>query len=165
MKNILLLLILATFANAEDFKHNFSTELDVFGLSYHANRDYDFNEVNPGLGITMVMNSAEPTDMSHFSMIASVGSYRDSYNDQAWYILAGSRFTVGTRDGLHASAALTLGWVDGSGTRGLPIVPFLSVGYNRYDLGITGSPETGKSGAEDSSKVIAVYLKIRLLDF
>jgi hypothetical protein len=144
---------------------NVGVELDVFGLSYHSNRDYDFNEVNPGLGISLV---AEPKDDSpwHFSMVASFGSYKDSYRDQSTYFLVGPRLTLGHQNSFHVTAAVQAGWVSGSGKNGQAIVPFASIGYDWLDIGITGDPVgMGDKNAEYYSKVVAGFLKFRVLDF
>lgn len=143
-----------------------SLELDVFGLSYHSNRNYDFNEKNPGLGVSVVFSSDTPDPGWHFSMVASAGTYRDSYNEQAEYFLIGPRFTLGYENSFHASLAMQAGYLDGSGKNGQAIIPFVTVGYDRINVGITGDPfGVGDENSQDTSKMVAVFLKFRVLDF
>jgi hypothetical protein len=176
MKNtILILSFLFSFAYAEDqkllppiepdgFSHRYGVELDVMGLSYHTKNSYDFNEENPGLGVSFTIGTNVPDDGLSAVMVASVGYYKDSYNEQAKYFLAGPRGVIGHRDGFHVSGAIQVGYVSGSGLHGGAIIPFLSVGYDRFDLCITGDP-IGQGDTEETSKFIACFLKIRVLDF
>ncbi len=141
-------------------------ELDVFGLSYHTNRDYDFNEVNPGFGLSVAFKSDEPDRGYHLSMVVSAGTYKDSYSDQAKYFLVGPRATLGFEKSLHASIAIQGGYLNGSGSKGQGIVPFASIGYDWFDVGITGDPfGTGGENDAETSKMIAVFLKLRALTF
>jgi hypothetical protein len=133
------------------------------GLSYHTNKSYDFNEENLGLGVSFTIGSNVPDDGLSAVMVASVGFYKDSYNEQAKYFLAGPRGVIGHRDGFHVSGAVQVGYVDGSGLHGAGIIPFVSVGYDRFDLCVTGDPFSKDS--EDKSKFVACFLKIRVLDF
>lgn len=142
-------------------------EVDIFGLSYHTNRNYDFNETNTGLGLSLVMQSKKkPAPWFNVAMVGSVGTYEDSYYDQAFYALCGPRAILGYDDSFHASVAIQAGFLKGSDVDGAIAVPFVTVGYDRYSLGITGDP-VGRKGddTENSSKMIAVFLKIRVLDF
>lgn len=142
-----------------------SLELDVFGLSYHSNRNYDFNEKNPGLGITAVFGSDRPDPGYHFSMTVSGGTYKDSYSNQATYLLAGPRLTLGYEESFHVSIAWSGGYIQGSGHHGQGLIPFAAIGYDRYSLGITGDPIGDKKKGEDDTKMVAIFLKFRVLDF
>ncbi len=157
--------------NHSDHPVDVSLELDVFGLSYHSNRKYDYNEVNPGLGLSLVFSTPDES-LVKFSIVASGGSYKDSFDEQAYYALVGPRVTLGYDDSFHASLSLQSGYLDGSGLEGQGIIPFITVGYDWFDIGITGNPFTRgeivtKNGEKEitETKVIAAFLKFRLLDF
>jgi hypothetical protein len=171
MKHVYLLLV-ASLACADDAlppaldwhptPHTYGLELDIMGLSYHAKRSVGFNETNPGAGLSLTVGTHEPSDTISADMVASFGAYKDSYSERSEYLIAGPRLTLGARNGLHVTAACLLGYVSGSGVKGAAIVPIVSVGYSRADLCITGDPfERGAM----TSRVIACFLKIRLLDF
>lgn len=137
--------------------HVYGLELDLMGLSRHTERSAGFNEVNPGMGVSLTIGNSVPGDTVSADMVASLGVYKDSYGDRSEYLIAGPRLTLGKRDGLHTTAACLIGYVSGSGVKGAATIPVVSFGYGRTDLCVTGNPfESG---------VIACFLKIRLLDF
>jgi hypothetical protein len=171
MKHIYILFV-ASLARADDAlppaldwhptPPTYGLELDLLGLSYHAKRSVGFNEVNPGAGLSLTVGTHEPSDTISADMVLSVGSYKDSYSARSDYLIAGPRLTLGARNGMHATAACLLGYVSGSGVGGAAIVPVVSLGYSRADICITGDPfERGAM----TSRVLACFLKIRLLDF
>lgn len=161
MKNVLALtlMVLSLHAVAVD---RVDLELDVFGLSYHQDRDFGYNERNPGLGLTLVMGDRGD---DFLSLIVSGGTYKDSYRDQAAFLVAGVRAMVGSKDSFHASLSVQGGYFDGSGFDGLGALPVFSVGYDRYDLCVTGNPFETKDGDQGSSRVVAFFLKVRVLEF
>lgn len=148
-------------------------ELDVFGLSYHTNRDYDFNERNPGLGLDVVFSSKKSSeDFWRASMVLSGGVYKDSFSERAEYLFAGPRLTMGYDDSLHAMISVQGGYLDGSGTNGLSAFPVVGFGYDWFNVcftGIfTGSDRTEMTSATTGvvySRMVAVFLKFRVLDF
>jgi hypothetical protein len=163
-KTLIILFFLGLQVNAQD---KTTLELDVFGLSYHTNRDYDYNEVNPGLGVSAVFSSNEC-----LSMVASAGSYKDSFSDQAVYFLVGPRLTIGAEDSFHASVSVQAGYLNGSGKQGLAGIPFITLGYDWFNVGITGdvfsrseTVQVSKNEAVAYTKMVAVFLKFRVLDF
>ena len=162
MKYLLLLAIVLNL-NAEELQNEL--ELNVFGLSYHTNRNYNFNEVNPGLGLGLVFNKVGyEDDGSHMSMVVSAGEYKDSFNNTAYYILAGPRLTLGYEDSFHATAEAGVGLLHGSGNKSAALVPVVSVGYDRFNLCVTG--ELGNTSNEhEASKMIALFLRVKLFDF
>lgn len=163
MKYLLLLAIVLNLNAEEQLKNEL--ELNVFGLSYHSNRNYNFNEVNPGLGLGIVFNNVEATDNGyHMSMVVSAGEYKDSYNATAYYFLAGPRLTLGHENDFHATAEFGVGLLHGSGNKSSAVVPVVSVGYDRFNLCVTG--EIGNTTNEhEASKMIALFLRVKLLDF
>jgi hypothetical protein len=171
MTRTLTLLLAASVACASDVvlpplewapaPHTYGLEFDLMGLSYHAKRSAGFNEVNPGAGLSLTIGTHDPSDTISADMVASFGSYKDSYSERSVSVIAGPRLTLGRRDGLHTAYACLLGYVSGSGIRGAAIVPILSVGYDEVDLCVTGDPFED----EEESSVVACFLKIRLLDF
>lgn len=140
-----------------------SLEVDMFGLSYHTNRNYDFNETNPGLGLSFVISSPDKSSWFNVGMAFSVGTYEDSYKDQAKYLLIGPRLTIGYEDSFHVSFSGQAGYLDGSGSNGTIVVPFVTVGYDWISLGVTGDPIGRKSAdSGDTSKMIGAFLKFRV---
>lgn len=138
----------------------FSQELYVFGLSYHFNRDYDYNEQNPGLGYAVEFFTPNPNKSVSAGWTAAMGTYKDSYNEQAYFVGFGPRITWGQRDDWHTTAGLLLSYLDGSGNKGFAAIPILSIDYDHVGLGITGVPMRGNT--DHASEVIAVFLKFTL---
>ncbi len=140
-------------------------ELDIFGLSYHTNRDYDFNEVNPGVGLSMVLDSSKAS-INRFSLVLSSGVYTDSYNDTAFYMVAGPRYTLGYENDFHVFASVQGGYMNGSDRKGQGVIPFVGFGYDRFNVCFTGAlVGKGDKDAPDASKMVAVFLKIKVIDF
>ncbi len=123
--SIILTLLTACSVNAEDH----AVELYLFGASRHSNRDVAWRERNPGIGLGYVYANDARGDL-----LVAVGTYRDSFNAQARFALAGFRAITGIRDGLHASFDGVGGYFEGSGFAGVGIVPVLSVGYGPVDI-------------------------------
>jgi len=138
----------------------FSQELYVFGLSYHTNRDYDYNEQNPGLGYAVEFFTPNPNRIVSAGWTAAIGTYKDSYDEQAYFVGFGPRITWGQRDNWHTTAGLLLSYLDGSGNKGFAAIPIISIDYDHVGLGITGVPMRGNT--EDASEVVAVFLKFTL---
>jgi len=142
-------------------------ELYVFGLSYHTNRDYDYNEQNPGLGYGIELYDPRPNKFISASWFAAMGTYKDSYSEQAYFIGVGPRLTFGQRDDFHTTFSLLVSYLDGSGKQGPVAIPILSLDYKYVGIGITGDPTAETSGNTDEpgSNMIAVFLKFTLVNF
>lgn len=138
--------------------------LDAFGLSYHNNRSVRWNERNPGIGITVTTEQSDSSDL-----MCSIGSYRDSLDERATYALTGLRYVVGERTSLHTYMGALTGVLYGSGNHGAVILPYLSIGYDRVDLCLTGSYARKSSGQPDSrlssTSFVACFLSIAFLRF
>jgi len=159
MIRILLLSVFLLSLVAED-----SLELYIFGLSYHTNRNVDWNEVNPGLAVGYVRRQEDNVDLT-----INVGTYRDSYQNDATFALFGPRFIMGQRDDWHSTVSITAGLFHGSGFQGLGIVPVMSIGYDWLDVCVTGEPPGQRESDSDpktaTSAMVAVFLKTRVLTF
>ena len=95
--------------------------------------------------------------------MASMGTYIDSYSEHAKFLLAGPRCVIGASDGFHTSVGVFIGFLHGSGSNGFGAMPVVSIGYDWFDVCITGSPK--EKGHQDSSTMIAAFLKFRLFTF
>ena len=137
-------------------------ELDLFGVSYHTNRDYDFNESNYGVGVNLALSSP---GYDHMYMVVSTGTYKDSYDEDAFFFMVGPRALIGYRNGFHATVGLQAGYLEGSGAKGIGAFPVLSVGYDWFDVCFTGQPVENDTGSAEDSRMFALFLKFRLFDF
>jgi hypothetical protein len=138
--------------------------LDAFGASYHTNRQVQWHQENPGLGVTV---GAPVVDA--FDVVASVGSYIDSYDLHARYALGGFRFIIGERYAWHIDLVGEIGYYDGSGIDGMQFVPVLMLGYNRVNLCATGMLAPNQTAGNDpkrsSTSLIAVFAEYDLWRF
>ncbi len=165
MKLIPILLMCFAFIHAEEGK--ISPEIFIFGKSYHSNRDVDWNETNPGLGLGL-----SGTVSKNFDMAIMAGAYKDSYGETAKFAVAGPRYYFyGDRDAFNMNVGLHIGYLHGSGINGVMAIPVIGIGYDRVTLCFTGvinnnSENTGsrdpKKNRGTESSVIAGFIKIRL---
>lgn len=132
-------------------------DLDLFGASLHSNHAAHARQRNYGIGLTGGLEVGDDADL-----VASSGTYIDSYDRHALYAMAGLRYLVGERDALHAGLVVELGWLDGSNIRGPTMIPVAQIGYDRVDLCITGARPSAGPGA---SWMVAVFLEFRLFTF
>jgi hypothetical protein len=173
MKSIIILAIAASVSatNAADSSPtpmtSGSIELNVFGLSYHTNKYAIYNQVNPGIGALVSFTLGGGVDL-----VAAGGTYQDSYFATARYAMTGLRFVIGNRDGLNAKLALVGGYQDGSDVDGLGCFPILSVGYDRFNVCVTGdighdsNPKFATSNSHYyTTSMIAVFADIVVYKF
>lgn len=139
------------------------TELYVYGVSYHTNREYGFNERNPGLGLGFYQ---EKDDGSHWYFTGQASVYYDSYENYAKVVTIGPRYVFGDVNSFHVDATLQVGGIMSGIDNNLypAIIPSISVGYERYNLHLIYMPETREShpGEGDNSSAVAAFLRIRL---
>lgn len=98
-----------------------------------------YNERNPGLSIEF----AAPR-LSGWDTYLRAGGYLDSFSKDAWYAGAGvrQRWRAGS---WHWGAALTVGYLDGSGRQGLLVLPTLEAGYKDVTLELGVVPRLGEA--------------------
>ncbi len=139
-------------------------EVYVFGKSYHTNRSYDWNEENYGLGIGLAKCIGE--DSPNTDVFGVVGSYKDSLNETAKFALFGIRGVVlGQKNDYHATLSFAGGYYEGSGFVKFGILPVFSIGYDKFDLCFTGSPNVLDSNDKYNTAMIAVFLKMQVMEF
>lgn len=140
-----------------------SVDLYAFGASYHSNRKVDYNELNPGLGIGLTWYKS-----SGMEPFVATGTYHDSYGEDALFAMGGFRRRFGNIQETHGSVGVAMGYFDGSGKKGIVGMPILSIGYNRFELCVTGSyrdNEYNEDIKKSNTSVIATFLRIRLKEF
>ncbi len=160
---ILPILLLGTMATAGDI----SLEAFVFGHSYHTTRDDRWNENNWGLAVGVVDQVSD-----HWDIQVVGGTYLDSFDDRATFLLMGPSYVLGDRHGWHGTAGIAGGYFGGSGFSGAGILPTVTVGYDRVDLCFTGIPHWAFADQIEhdgqfypDTNMIAVFLKFRVWDF
>lgn len=165
MKPTIFLLSLFLNLNAQEITNQL--EVNVFGLSYHMNRNVDYNEQNPGIGVGVILNSAGGEDDGfHASMSIQAGGYRDSFSDTAVYLVAGPRLTFGYEHASHATIELGMGYLHGSSSNGTVVIPVVSIGYDRFSLCATADLLGNNRNEDDEvSRAVAVFLRVKLFDF
>lgn len=100
--------------------------------SYHTNRDYNWNETNPGGGVNIV---APEYGVGDVSPVLSIGAYSDSYRRLARYALVGARYAP--VEWFHTG--IGVGYYEGSGYNGVGATPYVGVGYDKWFLNVTGT--------------------------
>lgn len=161
-----------SFAYADDQPSNVFVEIDAMGLSDHSNHYAHYNQVNPGLGVDMAFE-VNPKD--HAEIVVSMGRYKDSYSSQADYIVVGPRWLLfGDYNTFHATFAAAVGMYNGSGNKGIAVVPCVSIGWKWIDLCAIGTYDKDNNGVPNqdgsvnknncASSMIGVFLKFRVLD-
>ena len=178
MKNLLLLIIfIPSFAFAVN-EGDFSIEMTGFGISHHfkdrkdtivqpkwspfgeepttTTVSHDWNETNFGLGVSLVYHAERNFDVS-----LNVGSYNDSYFNQAKFAMVGFRKILGDRNSWNISAGPYFGYYDGSGFNGYGGMLVCRISYDRFGLNFTGFPPT----SSDQNGFIAAFVTYRMLTF
>ena len=145
------------------FAGDSGAEVYVYGLSYHTNREYDFNEVNYGLGLGFY---TRPEGCPVY-LAGQASMYRDSFDNPATVITVGPRWVFGNEDKFHTDLSIQLGMIKTGRDKELPpqqiIMPTVSFGYDRYNVHFVYIPETGElEPGEPASDVYAMFLRIRL---
>lgn len=142
MKNILIPILLtyscATYASDGD-----TVDIYAYGLSYHTNRDYNFREVNPGIGIGY---SAYDESAPILSMTLQISCYKNSYAEWTGLTTFGPRLTFGDRSKFHYGADATLGVIYSESIKGSVAFPSFFVGYDRFNLHTVYIANAGGSG-------------------
>jgi hypothetical protein len=77
--------------------------LNVFGLSFHTDRDAGYNEVNPGVGLRYVFWQPAP----RWEVFGDTSIYYDSERNWAKYVAVGAYYRIG--GSWSAGAALAYG--------------------------------------------------------
>ncbi len=97
----------------------------ALGLAHHfARQDAGLHHTTPGLGIGVAFQEAERLDVLLLGI-----RYRDSYGSPATGMGGGLRYTLGDRQGWHASGTAIVGVLNGSGNAGPFAAPVAGVGW------------------------------------
>jgi len=107
------------------------TSLNINGKSKHLNTDIEFNEDNPGLGLTI----------ENGNKLLALGGYKNSFSEPSYYIGAGLKKRFG--NDLYIEPGLLGGVVTGYDKKLTPMVlPSLSFGIKDYGaLNLMYAPE------------------------
>jgi hypothetical protein len=139
-----------------------STDIYVFGASYHTNTSYAYNGENYGVG----------AGLSYKYLTLIGGAYEDSFGKQAYFLMPGVRYTFGSQDSLHSSLGFNAGLFKGSGFDGFGFMPMATLGYSRVDLCVTGLPNlTDNHPGEDdprqgaSTGMVGLFVKLRIAEW
>jgi len=129
--------------------------LNVFGLSFHTDRNKGYNEINPGLGLRYVFWRPQP----RWELFGDTSIYYDSDRNWAKYIALGTYYRFAGP--WKAGAAIAYGQ-SRSYNQGRPFfapVPGLAFEYHRLTLNAVLLPSE-----ESGSKIAgaAFFLTIRL---
>lgn len=118
-RTLILVTLLATLTAPSIKAAELVTQLH--GLSYHADREYDHNEVNPGLALRYYPN--KPVVGDHYT----IGVYKNSSRRQSEYLGVGWEYEV--------SEYLTLGVTTGliTGYKQADVLPFLVPNITFFD--------------------------------
>jgi len=130
MKKILFIITLGLII----LSHNLQAETVAFAhtVSYHVNRDIDFNEKNYGVGIRHYINTEEEANK-----YITVGGYRNSEYNQTYYAGVGWEWPIGNDFQLGVVTGLITGYSLGDV---LPyVVPIIK--YKNISLVVAPYPE------------------------
>lgn len=169
MRLILLFVVALAYSDeGPTFDKNVDLEVSLFGLSYHSNTDYDWNQVNQGAGLGVVIGS----NGDKLRFVLCGGTYKDSFNKQAIYVLGGLRCMLGDDHGFHHGINILTGFLNGSNTNGATFLPVYTVGYDWFDFCVTADPfnkdrnNTNRDGeVVPESKTIACFINLRVCRF
>ena len=161
MKVLLPLFLVASLFSSEN-----EVGLLMFGASHHfQNRDrYDFQEVNPGLGVDY-WHRVEPGSPVQVGTVGA--AYLNSYSKMSTVLAASMRYTLGDPHGVHAGAQAGIGGVTGYKGEWLHVVGAVFTGYDRLTLNATFMPykEPMNDKGEVGSSAVAFWIRWRAAEF
>ena len=114
----------------------------ALGLSYHTDRTAGYREQNPGAGLGLSLDLGAGWEATGLAL-----AYRDSVGNRGSAAGIGARYTVGPRDGIHATAAAVAGYLDGSGYAGPVCMPIIGTGYGPVTVEATYNPDRETAAA------------------
>lgn len=94
----------------------------IHGISYHKkvkNNHTEYNQVNTGLGIGYEFNST-------LKPFIEVGTYKDSYSEQAYYAMTGVRYAL-LDTSIKPYIKLNTGYLNGSGFNSIIAYPSFTI--------------------------------------
>lgn len=134
----------------------YALDVNLYGLSYHSNRNEarDFNEVNRGIGVRQDFRSTKKG-----IIFAEAGVYNDSLDTWAKYGGIGYQFKIGEtlRAGILLGIAHSPSYNDGEAF--VAPVPVISLELDRVKIHTTFIPNQFSKGG---GSVFAVYIGIPL---
>jgi hypothetical protein len=144
MKNIILLsLVTLSLVASEN-----GNELYLYGASYHTNRNLNFNEVNPGVGIGHYWEKKNWLDLTIQATV-----YRNSYSEWTAIATGGPRFILGERDKLNFFASVNVGYMWTVGYFNISAMPCAGVSYDRFSANFVFIPSISTSDIETSHAI------------
>ncbi|RQO71126.1 hypothetical protein DBR44_11805 [Aquitalea sp. FJL05] len=115
----------------------------------------EFNNNNPGLGLEWAFAGNEDNGR----WFTRVATYRDSFEQQAWYVSAGYRKEWRIIGPVYLGAGVQAGYLDGSGIKGLAALPMISLGSKDVALEIGYAPKTNTVGQHKRVNVTTFSLR------
>ena len=149
-------LAIVSCTQASDFndisKGLYGSEVYIFGFTRHSNRNVNYNEKNYGFGLGVFRRIIEDNVYSNIDATFIGGTYIDSYNERAKFLMPGLRFNFGNINTFHSSLGVNAGYFVGSDMVGFGIIPCATIGFNRFDICVTGFPNhnSGEQQNENS---------------
>ena len=183
-KSLLLIPMLFSMAFGDDFQFlppkpaepqapidNQSLDLIILGLSDHSNKGCHYNQTNPGEAL--VYGYKFHPERDNTEIIVSTGTYKDSMDNRASFGVVGMRILLlGSPHSFNSTFSFSVGPWHGSGSASWGVIPVLTVGYDKFSIGCTGSYAKNRTAYNDdgtvdktnsSTSVIAVFADIKIL--
>jgi len=118
-----------------------------------------FNAANYGLGLGST--AWWHRDGYSVGLTGLILSYEDSYYQHALGGGIGPAILFGATNSAHITAALPIGYLDGSGYCGPMAMPLVAVGYGPIDVCATIAPPLGWATDDDTDKYTAIGIFLR----
>ncbi|MND12025.1 hypothetical protein D3C87_892480 [compost metagenome] len=115
----------------------------------------DLEGFNPGIGVEWTFLGSEQTG----KLSLRSGFYHDSYRETAVYAGATYRKEWDVSEDWRLGAGLMAGYLDGSGTKGLAVLPIGIVSYQSYSLEVGFAPKTSAVPGRGHSGLITFMLR------
>jgi hypothetical protein len=126
--------------------------VNIFGLSVHANRSKDFNEINPGVGLRYVFARPAP----RWRFFGEGGIYYDSSREWAKYLALGAAYRFAEHWSVAAGVAYGQSASYNNGKPFFALVPGLAFEYRDISFNAVLLP------SENSVTGVGFYVTIPL---
>jgi hypothetical protein len=149
MKSILLIALFSLSLIASDEGNDFY----LYGVSYHTNRDYNFHEINPGIGYGHYWKES---DVKSVELTVQGSVYSNSYGHFTGIATAGPRIMAGHEKDVYAYLSINCGFTYSVDYYNMIILPSVGIGYKKFNVNFIFIPKGGRR--EDSSNAIGMFL-------
>ncbi len=137
------------------FASDDGNDLYIYGLSYHTNRNYNWHEINPGLGYGHYWVQK---DADYLELTSQGSVYNNSYGHWTGVVTIGPRWILGERKSFNYFVSINAGFICSEDYTNMIVIPMFGVGYSRVSINSIFIPKPRTNTSDDVSNAIGMFL-------